>query len=333
MNTPLVSLVEAGISYGQLDALKSMTMSLNEGEVLGLFGHNGAGKTTMMKLILGVISPTSGKVEVMGMAPDSKEAWHSRRKVGYLPENVSFYDQLTGLEVLTYFTKLKGFTNKGAKKQAMDLLEQVGITYAMKRQVKTYSKGMRQRLGLAQAFIGEPKLLLLDEPTVGLDPIATRDFYKTVDQLKSNGSSIILCSHVLPGVEQHIDRAMILSTGKLLAMGTLSELRKQAALPVVIKPISFKEGGLNSLMAQDEKLNAYLSNTCQHTLMVPEQDKLTVLKQLLSLEGLDDIHVESANLEQVYQHFLSMHELEKHEVDKYALTYQRTAQQIKGGLD
>ena len=309
MNTPLVSLVEAGKTYGQLDVLSSMTMSLNEGEVLGLFGHNGAGKTTMMKLILGVISPSKGRVTVMGMAPDSKEAWHCRSKVGYLPENVSFYEQLTGLEVLTYFTKLKGFSNGQAKKQAIDLLEQVGITYAMKRQVKTYSKGMRQRLGLAQAFIGEPKLLLLDEPTVGLDPIATRDFYKTVDQLKSNGSSVILCSHVLPGVEQHIDRAMILSSGKLLAMGTLSELRAQAALPVVIKPISFKKGGLNDAVAQDAKLKHFVSGSCQNTLMVPEQEKLAVLKQLLSLEELDDVHVESANLEQVYQHFLEKHEL------------------------
>lgn len=310
MNTPLVSLVEAGKTYGELDVLSSMTMSLNEGEVLGLFGHNGAGKTTMMKLILGVISPSKGSVTVMGMAPDSKEAWHCRSKVGYLPENVSFYEQLTGLEVLTYFTKLKGFSNGQAKKQAIDLLEQVGITYAMKRQVKTYSKGMRQRLGLAQAFIGEPKLLLLDEPTVGLDPIATRDFYKTVDQLKSNGSSVILCSHVLPGVEQHIDRAMILSTGKLLAMGTLSELRQQAALPVVIKPISFQKGGLNGAVAQDAKLNRFVTGTCQNTLMVPEQEKLAVLKQLLSLEGLDDVNVESANLEQVYQHFLEKHELD-----------------------
>ncbi|WP_019030148.1 ABC transporter ATP-binding protein [Colwellia piezophila] len=302
MNTPLVSLIEAGKSYGSLDALQSMTMSLNEGEVMGLFGHNGAGKTTMMKLILGVISPSRGKVEVMGMAPDSKEAWHCRSKVGYLPENVSFYEQLTGLEVLTYFAKLKGFTGQGAKKQVTDLLEQVGITHAMKRQVKTYSKGMRQRLGLAQAFIGQPKLLLLDEPTVGLDPMATRDFYKTVDQLKSNGSSIILCSHVLPGVEQHIDRAMIMSTGQLLAMGTLSELRQQAALPVAIKP-----SGLNGSVASDRKLKRFLTAACPDTLLVPEQEKITVLRQLLSHDGLEDLQVEAANLEQVYQHFLSLH--------------------------
>lgn len=303
MNTPIVSLNEAGKTYGQLTALNAMTMSLNAGEVLGLFGHNGAGKTTMMKLILGVISPSHGKVEVMGVAPDSKEAWHSRSKIGYLPENVSFYEELTGLEVLTYFAKLKGFS----KKQAVDLLEQVGITYAMKRKVKTYSKGMRQRLGLAQTFIGEPRLLLLDEPTVGLDPIATRDFYKTVDQLKSNGSSVILCSHVLPGVEQHIDRAMILSSGKLLAVGSLAELRQQAALPVIIKP-----SGLNDAIAKNTALNRFLIDSRQSTLMVPEHEKISVLKELLSLNALDDIHVESANLEQVYQYFLEKHEQAQH---------------------
>jgi len=308
MNTPLVSLVEAGKTYGQLDALSAMNMSLNEGEVLGLFGHNGAGKTTMMKLILGVISPSKGKVEVMGMAPDSKEAWHCRSKVGYLPENVSFYEQLTGLEVLTYFVKLKGFTNKAGKQQAVNLLEQVGITHAMNRQVKTYSKGMRQRLGLAQAFIGEPKLLLLDEPTVGLDPIATRDFYQTVDQLKSNGSSVILCSHVLPGVEQHIDRAMILSSGKLLAMGTLNELRQQASLPVVITAL-----GIPKELSQNNKLSRFLNLVDPNTLMVPEHEKMTVLKQLMELKGLTDIQIDSANLEQVYQHFLSVHELSQQE--------------------
>ncbi len=296
MNTPLVSLANAGKSYGQLNALHSVSMELAEGEVLGLFGHNGAGKTTMMKLILGIISVTSGKVKVMGMAPDSKEAWACRSKVGYLPENVSFYDQLTGLEVLVYFAKLKGFS----KKQAVSLLEQVGIAHAMNRPVKTYSKGMRQRLGLAQAFIGEPKLLLLDEPTVGLDPIATHDFYQTVDQLKSNGSSVILCSHVLPGVEQHIDRAMILSKGQLLAMGTLSELRQQAALPVTITT-----SGLTDVMATNQPLNSLISEANPNKLLVAESEKMAVLKQLLNCEQLKDIHVESANLEQVYQYFLT----------------------------
>ena len=311
MSSPLVSLTNAGKSYQQLDALQSISMTLNEGEVLGLFGHNGAGKTTMMKLILGVISPSQGSVDVMGMAPDSKDAWHIRSKVGYLPENVSFYEQLTGLEVLTYFTKLKGYKATDAKKQAVTLLEQVGITHAMNRQVKTYSKGMRQRLGLAQAFIGKPKLLLLDEPTVGLDPIATRDFYKTVDELKSNGSSIILCSHVLPGVEQHIDRAMILSSGKLLAMGSLNQLRQQADLPVVIKL-----SGVKDYLAADPSLCQYISPDCADTLNVPEEEKLQILKKVMTADNLTDVQMDVANLEQVYQHFLFKHENKNKETTK-----------------
>lgn len=296
---PLVKLSGVGKSYPKLTALDSVDMQLGQGEVLGLFGHNGAGKTTMMKLILGVISPSHGSVEVMGMAPDSKEAWHMRAKIGYLPENVSFYEQLTGLEVLNYFAKLKGFD----KKHAIALLEQVGVAHAMKRQVKTYSKGMRQRLGLAQAFIGHPALLLLDEPTVGLDPIATADFYKTVDDLKNQGTSVILCSHVLPGVEQHIDRAMILSSGKMLAMGTLDELRQAAALPV-----SIKVQGLNGSLREDSQLVKYLLDEKNNDLLtVPEQDKLATLRQLLAYESIKDLSVDSANLEQVYQYYLSRH--------------------------
>jgi Cu-processing system ATP-binding protein len=297
--SPLVKLTKVGKQYPKLTALDSVDMQLAQGEVLGLFGHNGAGKTTMMKLILGVISPSHGNVEVMGGAPDSKEAWHMRAKIGYLPENVSFYEQLTGLEVLTYFAKLKGFD----KKHAIALLEKVGVAHAMKRQVKTYSKGMRQRLGLAQAFIGHPALLLLDEPTVGLDPLATADFYKTVDELKNQGTSVILCSHVLPGVEQHIDRAMILSSGKMLAMGSLEQLRAAADLPVAIKV-----QGLNGSLREDSHLVKYLLNEKNGDLLtVPEQDKLATIRQLLAYESIKDISVDSANLEQVYQYYLSRH--------------------------
>jgi len=301
--SPLVKLTNVGKNYPKLTALSSIDMQLGQGEVLGLFGHNGAGKTTMMKLILGVIAPSHGNVEVMGVAPTSKEAWHMRAKIGYLPENVSFYEQLTGLEVLTYFAKLKGYTRQKAQKHAIALLEQVGVAHAMKRQVKTYSKGMRQRLGLAQAFIGHPALLLLDEPTVGLDPIATADFYKTVDDLKNQGTSVILCSHVLPGVEQHIDRAMILSSGKMLAMGTLEELREAADLPVAIKV-----KGLNGSLREDSQLVRYLLDDNNGDLLtVPEQDKLVTLRQLLAYESIKDVSVNSANLEQVYQYYLSRH--------------------------
>lgn len=294
MNTSVVSLEGVSKHYQNLTALSSVNLQLAQGEVLGLFGHNGAGKTTMMKLILGVISADAGEVTVMGMKPDDKSAWHMRAKMGYLPENVMFYEQLTGLEVLTYFARLKG----KSKQHAKALLEQVGIAHAMGRQVKTYSKGMRQRLGLAQAFIGQPKLLLLDEPTVGLDPNATAEFYQSVDQLKTQGTSVVLCSHVLPGVEQHIDRAMIISGGNTLALGTIAQLRATADLPLQIKP-----QGLNGALSNDPMLKSYLNDSGY--LSVPEQHKLSVLRHLLSHDELSDIAVDSANLEQIYQYYLS----------------------------
>ncbi|QYJ93379.1 ABC transporter ATP-binding protein [Shewanella spartinae] len=301
---PIVSLSGVAKRYAKVTALERIDFELFPGEVMGLFGHNGAGKTTIMKLILGIIPASDGQVKVFGQDPLSKQAFEARKQVGYLPENVSFYDQLTGREVLRYFARLKS-----VPKQAIEqLLEQVGLTHAMDRQVKTYSKGMRQRLGLAQAFVGSPKLLLLDEPTVGLDPIATQEFYASVDKLKSEGASIILCSHVLPGVEQHIDRALIISGGRLLAKGSLSELRQQAQLPVAIKT-----QGLNGALKQDARFTPYLIAPDQ--LLVPEQEKLAIIRQLVELDQLGDIRVEPADLERVYQHYLGQRPGKAHKGD------------------
>lgn len=297
MSNAIVSLQSVSKHYKHVNALADISLEIRQGEVLGLFGHNGAGKTTMMKLILGVINPSSGHVSLFQHEANSKEAFKVRQNVGYLPENVSFYEQLSGLEVLTYFSKLKGYQ----RKHAIELLERVGITEAMHRAVKTYSKGMRQRLGLAQAFIGRPKLLILDEPTVGLDPIATADFYQTVSQLKHQGCSVILCSHVLPGVEQHIDKAMILANGKQLAQGSIAQLRQQANLPAQITPI-----GLNGSLVSNSQLLKYLKkqHSFPNTLFVPEDQKIAVIRELMNYQSLHDIQVESANLQQIYQFYL-----------------------------
>jgi len=190
---------------GGMTILQDVNLSLQEGEVLGLFGHNGAGKTTSMKLILGLLSPSEGRVQVLGGQPQDLNV---RRQLGYLPENVTFYPQLTGWETLAHFARLRG----AASQQVVELLDQVGLSHAAARRVKTYSKGMRQRLGLAQALLGEPRLLLLDEPTVGLDPIATQELYQLIDRLRQGGTSIILCSHALAGVEAHLNRVAIAST-------------------------------------------------------------------------------------------------------------------------
>ncbi len=296
-NNQVVQLSDVSKHYGTVKALSDISLSLMPGEVLGLFGHNGAGKSTLMKLILGIISPSSGDIMTLGHNPRSMGSHHYRQQFGYLPENVSFYDHLTGGEVLVYFAKLKGHS----KQEANRLLKEVGLNDAATRAVKTYSKGMRQRLGLAQALLGNPRLLILDEPTVGLDPIATHDFYITVDRLKSQGCSVILCSHVLPGVEKHIDQAMIMGGGKQLAFGKLEELRRESQLPIEIKVHGIT---LNNM---PESLLKYCSreesNNREQTLSVKVDDKLKVLRELVTLPNLVDIEINDASLLALYSHY------------------------------
>src|SRR5690606_2470910 len=149
-----VEITNVSQRYGRMTVLENLNLHLEEGEVLGLFGHNGAGKTTSMKLVLGRLNPSEGQLRVLGRQPNDSGV---RRQLGYLPENVTFYPQLSGRETLRHFARLK----RAPTVQVDALLEKVGLTHAATRRVKTYSKGMRQRLGLAQALLGEPRLLLL----------------------------------------------------------------------------------------------------------------------------------------------------------------------------
>ena len=283
--------------YGSMTVLHDLDLTLEEGEVLGLFGHNGAGKTTSMKLILGLLAPSAGEVRVLGRAPNDPDV---RRQLGYLPENVTFYPQLSGRETLRHFARLKS----APPKQVDELLEQVGLAHAAERRVKTYSKGMRQRLGLAQALLGEPRLLLLDEPTVGLDPIATGDLYELVDRLRQRGTSIILCSHVLPGVEAHINRAAILARGRLQAVGSLASLRREAGLPARIRA---------SGVSQSERWQRRWSQAGHPTRLLGASSlevvavdgcKLMLLRELLGEGEPEDIEIQQPSLEDLYRYYM-----------------------------
>nr|WP_298249510.1 ABC transporter ATP-binding protein [uncultured Halomonas sp.] len=280
--------------------LDALDLQVSEGEVLALLGHNGAGKTTTMHLILGLLSPSAGRVAVLGGAPDGADAEALRRRLGYLPENVSFYEQLSGREVLDYFARLKR-VDRG---QVGDLLDRVGLGHAAHRRVKTYSKGMRQRLGLAQALLGDPRLLLLDEPTTGLDPAATRDFYDTVRGLRDRGCTVLLSSHVLPGVEPYIDRALILGGGRRLALGSLEALREEAALPVTLR-VRGAAGGLAERLADwdDPRIEVSALNGHEVTLTVPPDAKLAVLRRITDTAGVEDIDLLPPTLEHLYTHF------------------------------
>jgi len=283
--------------YGSMTVLHELELRLGQGEVLGLFGHNGAGKTTSMKLILGLLAPSEGEVWVLGRAPNDPDV---RRQLGYLPENVTFYPQLSGRETLRHFARLKGAPTM----QVDELLEQVGLAHAADRRVKTYSKGMRQRLGLAQALLGEPRLLLLDEPTVGLDPIATQELYLVIDRLRQRGASIILCSHVLPGVEAHINRAAILARGRLQAVGSLASLRREAGLPARIRASGLQ---CSKLWLERWRAAGYCVRALGNTgveVNVPDGLKLELLRQLLGEANPGDIEIQQPSLEDLYRFYM-----------------------------
>jgi Cu-processing system ATP-binding protein len=288
--------------YGRTAVLHDLNLSLAPGEVLGLFGHNGAGKTTAMKLVLGLLQPSAGQVRVFGRAPSDPRV---RRMLGYLPENVTFYAQLSGLETLRHFARLKG----APLHQVDRLLHDVGLGAAAERRVKTYSKGMRQRLGLAQALLGEPRLLLLDEPTVGLDPVATQDLYGLLDRLREGGTSIILCSHVLPGVEAHINRAAILTQGRLLALGSLAQLRAEAGLPTLIRSRGLQRP---DMLQQRWSAAGHVTQTWGPgglQVAAHANDKMDLLRQLLVLDSPSDVELLPPSLEDIYRHYLNSGEV------------------------
>ena len=295
----VIEFSDVTLRHGSLTRLDTLSFSAGQGEVLALLGHNGAGKTTTMHLILGLLSPDSGRVEVLGGAPDNRHAASLRQRLGYLPENVSFYEALTGLEVLDYFARLK----RADRRQVPTLLEKVGLGHAARRRIKTYSKGMRQRLGLAQALLGEPSLVLLDEPTTGLDPAATRDFYTTLDELRGRGGSVVLSSHILPGIEPYIDRALVLGGGQRLALGSMQSLREEAALPVTLRVCGQLASEDWQALTQKPH-HAVLSRGANGVeLAVPEYAKLDTLRTLAAMPGVTDIAVEPPTLEDLYRHF------------------------------
>jgi len=274
-------------------ALDDVSLSVVGGERVALLGHNGAGKSTMMKIILGLIPFDNGDVTVMGAGPGSAVA---RANVAYLPENVAFHPALTGLEQVGTYLRLRG--EDGG--QALALLERVGLHGAAKRRIGTYSKGMRQRVGLAQALIGRPKLLVLDEPTSGLDPVSRRDFYALLDGLAAEGASILLSSHALTEVEARTDRIVILSKGRLVAQGSLPDLRRAAALPVMLQvlPRPGAEAVVAAALPEASRGADTLVLTCAQT------DKLATLARITALgEAVADLEVLPPSLEDIYSHF------------------------------
>lgn len=206
-----------------IKALDGVSFSLEENEILGLIGANGAGKSTTIKILIGAIKQNIGECLIFGKSLSKK----SRRDIGYLPESPYFYKFLTGFELVVFYAKLSGMSSSEAKHAAMKALNLVGLDDAADRQIGLYSKGMVQRAGLAQAIVHNPKLVILDEPASGLDPVGASDMAEIILRLKKEGKSILLCSHIMSEVEALCDRVVALSKGKVIALGKVDELLRR----------------------------------------------------------------------------------------------------------
>lgn len=277
------------------DILKNITLSLGEGRCIALVGHNGAGKTTMLKILLGLSSPTSGAVKVFGEDPARARM---RGRIGFLPENVSFSPSLTGRELLAFYARLKG----SRPSACLTLLDRVGLGEAASRPIRTYSKGMRQRLGLAQALIGAPRLLLLDEPTTGLDATIRQIFYEIVLELRNGGATILLSSHSLTELEERADRLIIMNKAAIVADGSLDELQESADLPVRMRIVTHapieNPGGLGPVIE-------WRANGGTIELVCARKNKIEVLRAIIESHApVADVAIMPSNLDQLYAHFL-----------------------------
>ncbi len=210
--------------YGDVTALKGISLTLNEGEILALLGPNGAGKTTLINIISGVIEPTSGEVRIEGLPPKNPNA---RAKIGLMPQEHSLYGDLTGIENLVFYARLYGLEKQEISDKIPKLLKRVGLGDAARRLVKTYSGGMKKRLSLAAALLNDPKILILDEPTTGMDPGMRVETWKIIREAKESGKAILLATHYMDEADALADRVAIINSGAIIAEGTPEELKRK----------------------------------------------------------------------------------------------------------
>jgi ABC-2 type transport system ATP-binding protein len=227
VNNNIIELVDLTKQYGSFTAVDHLNLTIIKGEIFGLLGPNGAGKSTTILMMLGLTEPTSGSVKVCGIN-STTNPMAVKTKVGYLPEDIGFYDDLTGMENLIYTAQLNQIPLKQARQKAETLLQRIGLNDNSNKKVGKYSRGMRQRLGLADVLIKNPEVIILDEPTLGIDPSGVREFLELIVKLsKEEGITVLFSSHHLHQVQQVCDRVGIFVGGKLLAEGNIQSLSQQ----------------------------------------------------------------------------------------------------------
>ena len=299
MNESVIDVRGVRKRYGEVLAVDDVSFGVSAGRLYGLIGHNGAGKSTLIKLMLGLLAPDAGSITILGepvLGPRFREV---RRRIGYLPENVSLYDNLSGAETLRFYADMKAVDPRGCAA----LLERLELSHAAYRPVRTYSKGMRQRLGFAQALLGDPRVLFLDEPTSGLDPEGIREFYRLLQSLKQDGVTVLLSSHNLAQLQDRVDGLALIRGGRLQAAGTVQQLREALDLPVRIHAAwhPHLNGSPQDLLSGFGGCTIDTREDGECTITCSQRDKVGVLSALLAAEHAPrDLRVQEPSLEDVF---------------------------------
>ena len=277
--------------YGEHIAVNNLNLTIEKGEIFGLLGPNGAGKSTTILMILGLTEVDSGSVKVCGI-DSSRYPLEVKRKVGYLPEDVGFYNDYTGLQNLMYVARLNNIPEEEAKKTALEILAEVGLKDVKDSKVASYSRGMRQRLGLADVLIKKPEVIILDEPTLGLDPEGVKKFLQLIVRLsRKKGITVLFSSHHLHQIQQVCDRVGIFVKGKMLAEGKISSLAQQ----LFSKNAFTLEGGI-STVAQDVKPSLSLKELVHKIKAIPEVEHVELKERKFVVESHRDVSAELSRL-------------------------------------
>lgn len=264
---------DSDLLKAKLDVLQGVNLEIRKGEIYGFLGPNGAGKTTTIKAITGLISPDKGEISICGYKHDSKEA---RQKLGFMPERPGFYNHLSGRELLAFYTDLLAIPAKEAQPKINQLLEMVGMTKKADQKLGSYSKGMAQRIALAQALINDPELVILDEPMSGLDPIGRSDFRNIILDLRERGITVFFSSHIIPDVESICDRVGILLNGTIIAEGEIEEI-----VSMEVEEFELSFAGSSSKKLKVPLLSAY-DGTDSSLVRVKPEDKNKAVSEILS---------------------------------------------------
>ncbi len=290
--------------YGQAVAVDHISFSVGRGEIFGLLGPNGAGKTTTILMMLGLTDISEGDVSVLGFNP-AREPLSVKRRVGYLPDTVGFYDQLSAADNLRYTARLIGFALTEREKRIAAALEQVGLAEFADHRVGTYSRGMRQRLGLAEIVMKGAQIAILDEPTSGLDPHATSELLAIIRRFKAEGVSVLLSSHLLERVQSVCDRVALFSAGRIALMGTVSELGREVLGAGYVVDIEADGAGLAERLALIPGVSGVEQTGIGKLRLHADRDvRPEAAAEVVAMHGrLKYLGVQEPSLEAIYTHY------------------------------